>query len=246
MSPRSLRPAPVVAIDGPAGAGKSTVSRAVARELGYTLLDTGALYRCVGLEAHRLGVEHDPKRVATLALDLASRHAVRFAGEDDAQRVYLDERDVTGAIRTSVVSTLASQVSAIPEVREALLQIQRDAGSGGRVVVEGRDIGTVVFPDAEAKFFLTASVDERAARRHAELSTKDSAASLSAVRDEVQARDRRDSARPIAPLTRAPDAELVDSTGRGIDEVVAQIVNRVRQIETELERSTDHSGGQPR
>ncbi len=227
---RPRRPAPVVAIDGPAGAGKSTVSRAVAAKLGYTLLDTGALYRCVGLEAHRLGVVNDPEQVATVARDLAQRRAIRFVGDDSGQRVFLDDRDVSDEIRTSTVSTLASKVSAIPAVRQALLQIQRDAGEEGRVVVEGRDIGTVVFPDAEAKFFLTASVDQRAARRHAELQARNPEASLSAVRDEVQARDRRDSGRPIAPLTRADDAELVDSTDCSIGEVVDRIVDRVLQV----------------
>jgi CMP/dCMP kinase len=232
MRTKSNRPAPVVAIDGPAGAGKSTVSRQVAKALGYTLLDTGALYRCVGLRAAELGVVGDPEAVAEVARALAASHAIAFesdgAGE---QRVLLDGQDVSGKIRSAEVSMLASLVSAVPAVRDALLEVQRDVGRNGRVVVEGRDIGTVVFPDAELKFFLTASVEQRAARRFLELNQRQAAVSLNEVQQEVTERDRRDSARPVAPLARAQDAELIDSTGLGVEQVVAKIVARVRTLE---------------
>lgn len=229
------RPAPVVAIDGPAGAGKSTVSQRVADALGYTLLDTGALYRCVGFRARELGVTGDPEAVARVATALADGRAIRFETTSSGERrVWLLDADVTEAIRTPEASNLASLVSAIPAVRQALLQIQRDFGREGRVVVEGRDIGTVVFPDAEAKFFLTASVEERAARRFAELQARTQAPSqtttLDSVQEEVRERDRRDSQRPVAPLVQAPDAELVDSTSLDIDGVVQKIVQRVREI----------------
>lgn len=226
---------PVVAIDGPAGAGKSTVSRRVAAALGYTLLDTGALYRCVGLDAQRKGVLHAPDAIAQLATDMAARHAIAFEGDDPSgQRVLLDGEDVSQAIRTAEVSTLASKVSAIPGVRSALLQVQRDVGRDGRVVVEGRDIGTVVFPEARAKFFLTASVEARAARRYEELLVRDPSTTLRSVEDQVRERDHRDSGRPVAPLSRAEDAELVDSTQLDIDEVVEFIASRVRQVEAEM------------
>jgi cytidylate kinase len=231
------RPAPVVAIDGPAGAGKSTVSRRVAEELGYTLLDTGALYRCVGLKANELGVADRPIEVERVARELAVQHAIRFKPDGaGGQIVLLAGTDVTSAIRTAEVSTLASKVSAIAEVRAALLQIQRDVGNEGRVVVEGRDIGTVVFPDAEAKFFLTANVEQRAARRYAELQQRDPETSLTAVLKDVHERDHRDSSRPVAPLLQASDAVLVDSTTQTIDQVVGTIVRRVRQIAAEMER----------
>jgi cytidylate kinase len=225
----------VVAIDGPAGAGKSTVSRRVATELGYTLLDTGALYRCVGLAAARRDAVDDPQKVTQIAEQLARSESIAFEPTaDGGQKVLLDGEDVSSAIRTPQAGTHASKVSAIPGVRQALLAIQRAVGKEGRVVVEGRDIGSVVFPDAEAKFFLTASVQERAARRFAELKDDNPDTTLSDVEDEVRERDHRDSMRPVAPLTQAPDARLVDSTKLGIDEVVAQIVAHVRDVERQL------------
>lgn len=225
---------PVVAIDGPAGAGKSTVARAVARELGYLLLDTGALYRSVALTASRLGVD-DSAGIAKVAHDLAERGRVRFEGSVDEQRVLLDGEDVSRAIRTQEMSTRASKVSAIPEVRAALLELQRQAGRDGRVVVEGRDIGSVVFPESPAKFFLTASVEERASRRFEELRQKQHDVTLPVVEAEVRERDRRDSNRPVAPLTQAPDAVLLDSTGLPIEEVVRRIVERVRAVERDMQ-----------
>jgi CMP/dCMP kinase len=229
------RKRPVVAIDGPAGAGKTTVTRRVATELGYVLVDTGALYRSVALAADRAGVAwSDEPAMGQLAHELAGRGAIRFSQVGSSQIVLLEEEDVSGFIRTQHIGRGASKVSAIPAVREALLEMQREAGVEGGVVLEGRDIGTVVFPDAEAKFFLTASVDVRARRRLEELQGRGDTSNLDEVRHEVEERDRRDSTRPVAPLKRAPDATVVDSSGLGIDEVVKVIVERVRRIESKL------------
>jgi cytidylate kinase len=183
-----------------------------------------------------LGLTSDPEAVAELARTMALTHAIEFAANGDEQRVLLDGEDVSAKIRSAEVSMLASLVSAIPAVREALLDVQRDVGRNGRVVVEGRDIGTVVFPDAELKFFLTASVEQRATRRFLELNQRKAAVSLDEVQQEVNERDRRDSARPVAPLARASDAELIDSTGLGIDQVVDTIVARVRTLEASTSR----------
>ena len=224
----------MVAIDGPAGAGKSTVSKLLAQELNYLLLDTGALYRCVGLAATRAGVEAEPAKVAEVAQQLAANSSIAFRrNEDGSQSVWLDGEDVSVAIRTPENSQAASRVSAIPEVRAALMDLQRSVGDKGGVVVEGRDIGTVVFPQAPAKFFLTASVNIRSARRHKELLARGDTTSLEEVAADVKERDRRDSTRPVAPLKQADDAVLVDSTEQTIDEVVQLMAEAVRRIEGE-------------
>jgi cytidylate kinase len=224
-----------VAIDGPAGAGKSTVSREVARRLGYVLLDTGALYRCVAWAARERGVAWDDEvGVGAVARELAERDAFAFGEVDgDTQRVAVDGHDVTRAIRAPEMSQGASRVSALPAVRAALLDVQRRAGERGGVVLEGRDIGTVVLPHAEAKFFLTASVDIRSRRRFDELEGRGVETTFEEVRRDVVERDHRDSTRPVAPLSQAPDAELVDSSDLGIEEVVSRIVSRVEAIATE-------------
>ena len=210
----------VVAIDGPAGAGKSTTARLLAAKLGYDLLDTGAIYRVMALLARRAGVAWDDgPGVAALAngLDL------RFHLDDGVNHVIVSDADVTKEIRTPEMSDGASRVSALPEVRAALLGIQRRIGAAGDVVVEGRDIGTVVFPDAGAKFFLTASTDERARRRVAELAAAGRPADAATTRAEIVARDERDSTRAVAPLKQAPDAIPVDSSDMTPDEVVARM-----------------------
>ncbi|MBK7582121.1 MAG: (d)CMP kinase [Myxococcales bacterium] len=227
---------PVVAIDGPAGAGKTTVTRRVAAQLGYLLVDTGAIYRAVALAAERAGLGFDQaEAVGALAHALADRGAIVFEpGADGGQRVLLDGDDVSSAIRTQTIASGASQVSAIPRVRDALLDMQRRAGVSGGVVLEGRDIGSVVFPEAEAKFFLTASVEVRAERRRAELAAKGELAELEIIQREVAERDLRDTTRPVAPLVQAADAVLVDSSQLDIDQVVEQIVAHVQEVERRL------------
>ena len=222
---------PVVAIDGPAGAGKSTVTKRVADELGYLLVDTGALYRAVALAAQRAGISwDDAEAMGKFAYVLVNERAVELGN----QTVKLRGEDVSLAIREPSVSQGASKVSAVPAVRDALLDMQRHAGASGGVVLEGRDIGTVVFPSAEAKFFLTASVDIRARRRFDELVARGATPDLAEVQREVAERDLRDSTRPIAPLKQASDARIIDSSVLSIDQVVARIVQRVREVEAEL------------
>ena len=227
---------PVVAIDGPAGAGKSTVTKRVADELGYLLVDTGALYRAVALAAQRAGVSWDDAgALGKLAQQLVSERAVELGNQKSSGfAVKLRGEDVSLAIREPSVSQGASKVSAVPAVRDALLDMQRLAGAAGGAVLEGRDIGTVVFPNAEAKFFLTATVDVRARRRFDELLARGDSPLLAEVEREVVERDLRDSTRPIAPLKQADDAWPIDSSKLSIDQVVAHIVRRVREVEAEL------------
>jgi cytidylate kinase len=229
----SAKKRPIVAIDGPAGAGKSTVAKRVAQALGYVLVDTGALYRTIALAAARRQIGFDEvDRVGELAERLAETSAVALRSDaEGVARVELEGEDVSGFIRTPEISQGASKVSAIPRVRAALLEMQRAAGRAGGVVLEGRDIGSVVFPEAEVKVFLTASVDERARRRLAELVRAGTATDIEAVKGEVVARDRRDSTRPIAPLVQAKDAVVVDSSSLGIDEVVEAIRALVKRAE---------------
>jgi cytidylate kinase len=200
------------------------------------LVDTGALYRSVALAARRRGVDwSDERRVGEVAHALAAADAITFVTlPTGGQKIVLDGEDVSTAIRTQEIAEGASRVSAQPEVRAALLEMQRRAGRDGGVVLEGRDIGTVVFPDAEAKFFLTASVEVRAKRRHDELVGRGETPDLATIQQEVAQRDTRDSTRAIAPLRQADDAVLVDSSTVDVDSVVAQIVERVHQIEEQM------------
>jgi cytidylate kinase len=228
----TLTQRPVVAIDGPAGAGKSTVTREVARQLGYLMLDTGALYRTVGLAAQRAGLDSDDAAaVGQLAMGLAARGAIELQSTVAGQCILLDGEDVSVAIREQHIGQLASRVSAHAPVRAALLELQRQVARNGGVVAEGRDIGTVVFPESRAKFYLTASSEERAQRRHQELLARGETVSFEVVHEEVIERDRRDTQRAVAPLRQAPDATVVDSTGKDIATVVSEIVSVVRRTE---------------
>ena len=214
----------VVTIDGPAGAGKSSVAKLLARRLGYNLLDTGAIYRAVALVARERGVaSSDAAGCAAIAAALP----IRFDFVDDKNHVYLGDADVTAAIRTPEISQGASQVSAHPPVRAALLGLQRRLGAGGGVVVEGRDTGTVVFPDARAKFFLTAAPAERARRRVAELAAAGTVVELATTLAEIVERDQRDASRDVAPMVAAADAILVDSSAQTLEEVVDSLVATV-------------------
>jgi CMP/dCMP kinase len=227
---KGARRAPRVAIDGPAGAGKSTVAKRLAERLGFLHVDTGALYRTVALAARRAGAAWDDEpAVAGVAEALVSERRIRMERppESGAMRVILDGEDVSSHIRTPEMSAGASRVSAIGAVRRALLDLQRQAGAEGGVVLEGRDIGTVVFPDAEVKLFLTATPEERAQRRHEEMLEKGMKTTYEATLIDLYARDKADSERAVAPLRKAEDAVLVDSTGRNVDDVIEEMVRVV-------------------
>jgi cytidylate kinase len=218
----------IVAIDGPAGAGKSTVARTLAKALGFVMLDTGALYRSVALAANQAEVSWDDDEAMTaLAHQLASDEALRFEPDPASERgirVLLAGHDVSQAIRTSEISMGASKVSAIGGVRDALMELQRQLGAHPPgVVAEGRDIGTVVFPRAPAKFFLTASPEIRARRRLVELEAGGDEVDFETVLAEVKQRDKQDSEREVAPLKKADDAILVDSSDRSVEQVVAEM-----------------------
>ncbi|MFK7990362.1 MAG: (d)CMP kinase [Sandaracinaceae bacterium] len=216
----------VVAIDGPAGAGKSTAARRLAEALGYSLIDTGALYRAVALVAKERGVDWaDGDALGALARSLDLRFGVPTAGQRPP--LLLDGVDRGGDIRSQDISMGASRVSAHPPVREALLGVQRRMGEGGGVVLEGRDIGTVVFPNAEVKVFLTASPQARAERRCAELARRGEPADVARVAQEIAERDERDANRPVAPLRPAEDAILLDSTELDLDGVVRALIRIV-------------------
>jgi len=213
----------VVAIDGPVGSGKSTVARRVAARLGYLYLDTGAMYRAVGLLATEAGVRLDDE-AAVVAV--AGAAGLRF---DAAGRLWARDRDVSGLIRTLDMGAAASVVSALKGVRRLLVARQRELGSGADIVMEGRDIGTNVFPDAEVKIFLTARPEVRAARRTDELCAKGEDVCVDDVLAALEIRDRRDSERPVAPLRKASDAVELDTSELTLDEVVDAVVAAVRE-----------------
>jgi cytidylate kinase len=217
----------IVAIDGPAGAGKSTVSKLLARRLGLSFVDTGALYRTVALSARRQGIATDDD--AGLA-DLLPRIRISFRAVGEENRVYLDGEDVSSEIRTPDISLAASAVSARPVVRAGLLGLQRRLALEAPVgaVLEGRDIGTVVFPEADLKFFLEANPDVRARRRYEELFQKGTESSLEAVLADQIKRDRDDASRAVAPLKPADDAVRVDSSSKPLSEVVQQLERTIR------------------
>jgi cytidylate kinase len=217
---------PVMTIDGPSGSGKGTVSRAVARALGWGLLDSGALYRLVALAGRQAGVRlEDGPELARLAHQLDLRFGSGPSGEE---RVWLNGAEVTGAIRTEEAGNDASKVAAIPQVRAALLERQRRFAVPPGLVADGRDMGTVVFPGAEVKIFLTASAAERALRRHKQLKEKGVAANLAALSLEIAERDLRDSTRAASPLVASADAVLLDTTGMSVDAVVQRVLKVAR------------------
>jgi CMP/dCMP kinase len=217
---------PVMTIDGPSGSGKGTVSRAAARALGWALLDSGALYRLVALAGRKAGLSLDD---GPGLARLANEFDIRFGSGDSGEEVvWLDGQEVTGAIRTEGAGNDASKVAALPVVRAALLGRQRRFAVPPGLVADGRDMGTVVFPQAEAKIFLTASAAERAARRHKQLKEKGVAATLAALSLEIAERDLRDMNRAISPLVASADAVLLDTTGMSVDAVVERVLEVAR------------------
>lgn len=217
----------IVAIDGPSGAGKSTVGKMLARELGYIYIDTGAMYRALGWKAVKEGVK---LKEGPELKDLCSRTDVTLRQDSGELRVYVNGEDVSPYIRTPQMSMAASAISAQPSVRARLLELQRQMGRGGGVVLEGRDIGTVVFPEAGAKFYLDADPVQRAERRYAELKAKGEDVSLERIIEEVKKRDYDDSHRAIAPLKKADDAVVVDSSRMSAEEVVSFMKAKIKEV----------------
>lgn len=219
-----------VAIDGPAGAGKSTIARACAQALGFVYVDTGALYRAIGLAVYRKGIAGtDPAGIAGTLPEIT----LALAYQDGTQRVLLGGENVSEAIRTPEISRYASYVSAVPAVREFLLETQRGLARRQSVIMDGRDIGTVILPDAQVKIFLTASPEARAARRCAELREKGQDVRLEDVLADMRARDAQDEGRAIAPLRQAADAVRVDTSALTLDESIAAVLSVIR---TQLEK----------
>jgi len=217
----------VIAIDGPSGAGKSTVARQLADRLGYIYIDTGAMYRAIGWKATHEGI--DPADEQKLS-DLVQRTEVTIRKDNGSRRFFVDGRDVSNDIRTPEMGMMASAVSRSPAVRARLLVLQRELGRDGGVVMDGRDIGTVVFPDAEVKFYLDASAEERGRRRYEELRAKGMDVNCATITREIRERDHQDSTRTIAPLRRADDAFLIDSSAMSVSEVLQKMMAVINTV----------------
>ena len=210
-----------VAIDGPAGAGKSSIAKAVAKKLGFVYIDTGAMYRAVAVYAIEKGIEITEEALTDEILD---KIEIDIAYGDEGQKIFLCKKDVSSRIRMPDASIGASNVAVIPRVRLKLVELQRKLAEKGSVIMDGRDIGTYVLPDAEVKVFLTASVEERAKRRFKELTEKGTAADFEAVKRDIEYRDKNDSEREFAPLKRADDAVLLDTSDMTMDEVIEKMI----------------------
>lgn len=221
-----MKKRPIIAIDGPAASGKSTTARHLAKLLGFVYLDTGAMYRACALQAERTGTNlSDPEDVS----EMLEKLDIRIELESEANIILLDGEDVSQAIRANTISKLASDISALPPVRHKMVELQRKIGYKGGVILDGRDIGTYVFPDAEIKFFLTASAEERAKRRWLELYAKGIKKPPAEVLAELQTRDKNDASRELAPLAKAEDAIEIDTTGMSIDQQVAKLHQIIRE-----------------
>ena len=215
-----------VAIDGPSGAGKSTVARAAAARLGYVYVDTGAMYRAIGLAVFRRGISgEDADGIAAVLPEID----IRLAYQDGVQHVLLNGEDVSDAIRTPEIAYYASKVSAVPAVRQFLLEAQRDMAKKGNILMDGRDIGTVILPDAPVKIFLTASAETRAERRYLELIGKGQQVTRESVLHDVVERDRQDMSRAVAPLKQAEDAVLLDTSKMTLDESIEAVLQIIRK-----------------
>ncbi len=211
-----------VAIDGPASAGKSTIAKILATKLNYVYVDTGAMYRTITLAAKKNGIAYNDEEKIK---NLLSQTEIRFEPSTPVQRVFLNDIDVTEEIRSAEVTNNVSIVASFADVRSNLVNRQREIANNNSVIMDGRDIGTTVLPEADVKIFLVASVDERAQRRYKENVAKGMTTDLETLKREIEARDYKDSHRQISPLTQAKDAILVDTTGQSIDDVVAKIAN---------------------
>lgn len=215
---------PVIAIDGPSASGKGTIAELVAQTLGFHYLDSGALYRIVGLVGGERGANLDNDlEISNISLNLK----IKF----ESGRVWVDARDVTGQIRGEIAGAAASRVAVLPGVRKALMALQRGFRRPPGLVADGRDMGSVVFPDAALKIYLTASPEERARRRYKQLMEKDSGASMAALLQDIRDRDFRDSTRAAAPLLKCADAIEIDTTGMPVDDVVAQVLHLYRKAQ---------------
>ncbi len=223
MGPKGL----VITIDGPAGAGKSTVGRRLAQELSYLFLDTGAMYRAVGLSAKRMGLDPGDQEALT---ELCQAMSLRLEAAAQGVRVFVDDEEVTHLLRTPEIDYWASVVARVPGVRTCLKERQRAFAAQGGVVAEGRDMGSVVFPDADLKFFLTASEEERARRRYRDLKAQGLAVSFEKVLAELRERDQRDQQRETAPLVVPQGALVIDTSGLDLEEVLALLLARVKEI----------------
>lgn len=215
-----------IAIDGPSGAGKSSLSRKAAEALGFLYIDTGALYRAIGLAAIRSGIATDDSRAIAA---LTSSISVTLQPTPDGQQVFLNGENVTGLIRTEQVSAYASAVSAVPEIRAFLLDTQRRLAAEQNVIMDGRDIGTVVLPDAQLKIFLTASPEARARRRLDELQARGEAADFETVYRDLVARDQRDTERAVAPLVQSPDAVRLDTTNNSFEQSLELLLKLIKE-----------------
>ena len=216
----------IIAIDGPSGAGKSTLGRMIARELNLLYIDTGAMYRATALAVMEAGVSTND---AAAVAEVAARANIKLAGNPDSLQIMLDGRDISREIRTEEVGHTASVISVIPEVRRTLVERQREIGRQGGVVLDGRDIGTVVFPDADIKFYLTAAPEERAHRRYEEERVKERNITFEETLMDINTRDRRDSTRADSPLAIAEDAIVIDSTELSIEEVFERMMDAIRE-----------------
>jgi len=214
----------IITIDGPAGAGKSTISKILAKKLGYIYLDTGALYRALAYKALKLKI--DLNDISSLK-DLCLKTEVSLQNINGQMRVYVDGEDVEQKIRTEEVGLTASKISTYAVIRDKLLDLQREAGARGGIVAEGRDMGSVVFPDAECKFYLDAKIDERIRRRHKELAGKGLSAEYQSIQKDMIARDEQDQKRELAPLKAPQGAIVVDSDNLSINEVVEKILSNI-------------------
>jgi len=223
----------IITIDGPAGAGKTSIAKIVSRKLGYSYIDTGAMYRAISWKAFKERINLNAQKYL---IKMVKDTRIELKNKAGMMRVYLDGKDVTNKIRSKRVDEGASILGTIPEVREQLVKIQRRLGSSGGIVVEGRDIGTVVFPKADYKFYLDASIKERALRRYRELKAKGEEVALAELEKAIRSRDKRDRTRGVAPLKRAPDAVVIDSTEMSKKKVVDFILKRIEKTNTSNKR----------